>query len=319
MNDYVNIILQVLVALVLVYVLYIIGLRYVIANDFESQDKATTQKTSVKVIDGRISGSALVGKKFDTINVASPTYVPIKPSVNSCDGIAFTYSFWILLKDSTTNIDDLTIFIKGNASKYQMTKQRAAAVGSNSSTVNDYIVKCPSFKFGKVSKSPSFKIEFNTLKKIDNHVNVSSHQIINSNVPDVDGALKHMLGRWSMITLVFSDHRRYDGIYDGIQVSFFLNDALYSNQSFVGDALRWNNSDLVFFPDAAGSSVSVLNNLWIADFYYANYALDPIDIKNRFNAGFNNNLAVAAVDDSTPPDTLGLTPMNLTGMFYSPR
>jgi hypothetical protein len=218
----------------------------------------------------------------------------------------------MLLQDTSPLLSDKVILLKGNNSKYSYSK--------NSNSESDYVVKCPLIRFGDMKNdAPNFKLEFNTLRKPDNVMHITNRQIINANAPNVDGALRHMINRWTMMTVVVSDHKRYDGQYDGVQVTFFLNDAVYASRAYVGDALRWNNGDLVFFPDADNAAAN-LKNVWLADVYYANYALDALDVKNRFKSGFNKKLATSFIDENiTAPDNLGLTPMMLTGGFNERR
>lgn len=317
MTPLVNMIVQTLAGLVIVYVIYVLALLAMRADKMiidEMHDQAI--KREVTIISGSISAgeNASVGgfNSWNTTLPFSPNFMPIRPSVNTKGGAQFTYSFWLYVGLPEDAIGK-TILIKGDKETYSYTlqerrmdlKDKTMKPHGPKLDKRDRVVMCPMISFGDAEME--FVITFNTFHNMHEKMHIRK-------IKDDNNMLRNNLTslfprQWMRITVVFEDNVPINDFEDGIRVRFYVGDILYSSGTFAS-ALRQNRGDLFIFPDDV-----TIKDCKIADVKYFNYALSD-DAIRKFGLQ-KPNLQSAATSSTTTVANLGLSDYNRLDIYNS--
>ena len=313
-----NITLQIVAALIIIIVLYIVTLFTLnidsIVVNTGSEIKA---KDSTTIVDGYASPSFLYDLEYNTVNPMVENYKRISRSANASGGASFTYQFWMKVEDSNDELfKDLVLFIKGDKKKYNLgyyskvdspapapspapaaspspspapSPAPAPATGNSQYKLlfkmpPDAYVACPAISFGDSYRQ--IKIRFNTNNDIYNEI------FINMNVDAEPSARKNLLSllplNWTLLTFVFEDNYSIvDSSENGIKVSFYINDTPYwiesasSTPIFRNDFFKQNDGNIYFLPNLKIST----DFMKMANVKYYNYAVDQADIKQTYLRG----------------------------------
>jgi hypothetical protein len=288
MNPALFIFLQVLVALIVVLILYMITLVVINTDALViDADDRVKQNEETKIITGFANVSKLAGRSYNTINPFADNFKKIAKSLNDRGGAQFTYQFWMKVEDTDPlNYKDLIILMKGDNRKFNRSLYNP---GNKQKTSGDdfsgeYTIGCPIIKFGDSYKQ--MVVEFNT------NNNPKASMIVNA-----DGSLNPLFKRnilslspanWYMITFVFEDNFSFaSGSENGIKVTLYINDFAYQVASASTDPLLRNNTlkqndgNLFLFPNVSQAK----DFMKIGNINYYNYAMSHSDVENSFAKG----------------------------------
>jgi len=283
-RDYVSIVIQVVVGLVVTYFIYMIALKIMNVDKLIIDEKNDlAKKKHVRVIDGFIDASSR-NVKYNTTMPMANNFLPIRPSVNIKGGAQFTYSFW-MFKDANADCINKILFLKGDDRRYNFTiKDNLKPKVPIIEKMNEHMVFCPMLKFG--NDPSSFEIKFNTLARYDETMKIEK---LTSN----DSAYRNNLmatleNTWFMITISFEDNIPISDFENGIVVKFYVNDTLYKVGRFPS-ALKQNQGDLILFPNGN----NLISNVKISNFNYYNYVLNESEIQALVQRGASTSSSVA--------------------------
>jgi hypothetical protein len=223
---------------------------------------------------GWVETKGFYNKQFNTYNRFASNYKKLPHSVNILGGSQFTYSVWVKFNNvSAENLGNKVLFLKGDKKQYPY----SVTVNKQATNASDYLVKSPIVKFG--DSANELIVEFNTTKNLN-------QRVVIDRVPSSDETQRHNVfslvpGKWMLMTFIFEDNRTYDNPEDGVIFTFYLNDILY-HTSRVQGALRLNQGDLNILPNSA------IQDGFMADLTYFNYALNVNDVRALVAAGFTN-------------------------------
>jgi hypothetical protein len=274
-RDYVSIIIQVAVGIIVSYLIYLVALHIMSVDKLVIDEKYDlAKKKTVMIMDGSIDASSK-NIRFNTTMPVSNNYLPIRPSVNIKGGAQFTYSFW-LFKDSGADCADKILFIKGDDRRYNFSIQ------DNLNTkvpiiekMNEHMVFCPMVKFG--ADPSTFEVKFNTLDRYDEVMKIeklqSSDSVYRNNL------LSTLENAWCMITVSFEDNILISDFENGILCKFYVNDILYKVGRFAS-ALKQNQGDMILFPNT-----TPISNVKLSNLTYYNYVLSEKEIQAKVQKG----------------------------------
>ena len=287
-NIYIFVTLQILAALVIVFVLYIITLLVLNTDSLVVlTDARVKQKEQIPIFKGTTSVNKLSGKEYNTIAPFAPNFNKNAKSLNSYGGAQFSYQFWIKINDTAPkHYKDVVILLKGDNTKYKTALYDPNSLKKiqNSETEEDYVIKCPCIKFG--SSYQNLIIEFNT-----NNSPYSSMSVDLQKKDDLNTNKKNLLSllpyNWYLITYVLEDNYSSAIVSEnGISVKMYVNDFPYMLSSAATDTtlknnyLKINDGNLYLFPNLNTSS-EFMN---LADMQYYNYALTQAQISATYTA-----------------------------------
>lgn len=280
--------LQVLAAIIIVLVLYMLTLAVInmdaLVIDFDSKVK---QNQKINIISGFAGISRLAGRSYNTINPFADNFKKVAKSLNDHGGAQFTYQFWMKIEDTNAdNFKDLVILMKGDNRKFNRAlynpKSNEKIGGSEVS--NEYLIKCPLIKFGKTYKE--MKVEFNTNR--NENVSLSVNMEGSSNPLYRKNLLSLSPGNWYLISVVFEDNFSFaSGSENGVKVTLYVNDFPYQVASaatdplFRNNTLKQNDGNLYLFPNAQQPSEFIK----LGNIAYYNYAASQAEISNTFLNG----------------------------------
>lgn len=296
-NGVAEIALQVFIGLIFVYVIYFGSILVMNVDKLVINEKyEIAKKRRVPVIDGYIDASAQV-VSFNTMIPLANNYLPIRPSVNIKGGAQFTYNFW-MYADPSANVAHKVLFLKGDKEKYTFTiTDNFAKKPSPIVRTKEHMVFCPQVKFG--ADMQTFEILFNTFNKHDEKMIINT--IRSEDSVSRNNLLSTLYSTWFMITITFEDNIPINDFENGIQVKFYVNDALYKIQKFPS-ALKQNQGDLHLFPNESSKAIT---NVKISNFNYYNYIISEKEIKDLLYAGANTKPSTAYIPSvSTKPPVL---------------
>lgn len=305
-------IIQVSAGLLVTYVIYVIALL-VLRADKMMIDETYDQnlRREVSIINGVVSSGETVGygNRWNTVLPFSPTYLPIKSSVNRKGGAQFTYSFWVYVGQPAAAVGK-TILLKGdpNVYKYDMTEKKLDIKTRQmvpKSTVQrvDRVVMCPQISFG--DEEMEFVVTFNTFHNMHETLKVS--RVVDDNSLFRNNITSLFSNQWVRLTVVFEDHVPINDFEDGISVKFYINEALYQTGKYAS-ALRQNRGDLILFPDE-----KTIPDCKISDVRYFNYALPASEVFKL--AKKPPNLTPAAASRSNAYAPLEISDYNYMDLF----
>lgn len=315
-NIYIFVSLQILAALVIVFVLYIITLLVLNTDSLVVlTDARVKQKEKIPIFKGTTSVNRLSGKQYNTIAPFAPNFKKIAKSLNSYGGAQFSYQFWMKINDtSPKHYEDVVILLKGDNTKYKtalydpITSKKI----QGSEKQEDYVIKCPCIKFG--SSYQNLIIEFNTNNTPDSRMSVDLQKNDDANT-NKKNLLSLLPYNWYLITYVLEDNYSSAIVSEnGISVTLYVNDFPYmlstaaTDPTLKNNYLKINDGDLYLFPNLNTSS-EFMN---LADMKYYNYALTQTQISKTYTAGpskfemkddaFNNSTVPAFVSSYNQMD-----------------
>ena len=117
-----NYTLQIIAALIVIGILYIITLAVINVDSLVVSSKMDIKpKEKTLIIDGYAGPSFLKETNFNTLNPFTDNYKRVPKSVNRQGGTEFTYQFWLKIEDTTEDYyKDLVILLKGINKKYKI-------------------------------------------------------------------------------------------------------------------------------------------------------------------------------------------------------
>jgi hypothetical protein len=304
-NIYIFVTLQILAALIIVFVLYIITLLVLNTDSLVVLTNARVkQKEKVSIFTGSASANRLSGKEYNTIAPFAPNFKKIAKSLNSYGGAQFSYQFWMKINDTdSTKYNDVIILLKGVNNKYKKALYDPTTFNkiNGSETPADYMIKCPCIKFG--TSYQNLIIEFNTNNDPNSRMSVDIQNQDNTNRKNL---LSLLPNNWYLITYVLEDNYSSAIVSEnGISVTLYINDFPYkisnasTDSTLKNNYLKINDGNLYLFPNLTSSS-EFMN---LANMKYYNYALTQPNISATYASGppkfemkddTNNNSTVPA-------------------------
>ena len=271
MNNILFTSLQVVIALLVVYILGVFAMKIMTKEDIIMDP---TKLTITPIFTGWIETNGFINKQFNTFNRFAKNFRNLPHSMNRYGGAQFSYSLWIKLNNtSAENVADKILFLHGDPKMYKY----RVYTNEGSKTLTDYITKCPLVKFG--NSVDDIKVQFNTTNDISATSTISR-------IPNADETVRHNIvslipGKWAFFTFVFEDDKRYNEFEDGVIFRFYINDILYHTERYKG-AIRLNKGHLHILPTGS------IKDGYLADLTYYNYALNINEIRTLYAKGHNN-------------------------------
>jgi hypothetical protein len=287
-----NITLQIVAALVVVVLLYILTL--VILNIDALVIKSTldiNQKEKTMIVNGYAGPGYLKESNFNTINPMIENFRKIAKSVNMKGGAEFTYQFWVKIEDTNEeNFKNLILILKGDKKKYKI-----GLYNKNSTNMmNQYLltktepednwIACPMIKFGSSYKD--IEVRFNTTKNYASKINITMN-------PEGDpSSRKNLLSmlpvNWTLLTFVFRDNfSSIENAENGIIFTMYVNDIAYwqtspaINADLQNNFLKQNDGNLFIMPNATNSS----EFMKMGNIMYHNYAVTQDEVRSTYLSG----------------------------------
>lgn len=234
-------------------------------------------KVYTTIFPGWITTASFTNRTYNTFNPFATTYRHLPRAVNRMGGAQFSFSIWTRFDDtSSTNLMNKVLFLYGDPTKYMVKKTVDDKIED---TVTDYVIKCPLVKFS--ADGESVMVEFNTNDALTNRAIIPKLRA-------ADEAIRHNVmavlpGMWALWTFVFEDNIYPDSINEsGVVFRMYVNDFLHHTQRYEG-SLRLNRGYINILPEP-------INNAFMADFVYYNYALNANDISKIITKGINQNI-----------------------------
>ena len=269
-----GVMIQITAALVVLYLVNM-GMNKMLRSERIVIDYSA--KVFTKIFSGWISTASFTNRSYNTFNPFATTYRHLPRSVNRMGGAQFTFSIWTRFDDtSTTNLMNKVLFLYGDPTKYTVTK---TIDDRTDESVTDYVIKCPLVKFS--ADGQNIVVEFNTNDALTNSAIIPK-------VKTTDDAKRHNVvpmlpGKWALWTFVFEDNINPEvATESGVQFRMYINDFLHHTQRYEG-SLRVNRGYINILPVP-------VNNAFMADFAYYNYALNANDITKIIERGINQNI-----------------------------
>lgn len=286
-----GIFIQVLIAIIIVVVLFVIGFSVFNMEMIKSIQNAGKLKRVVPVFTG-VKDFAFVnsGETYNTSDPANPTYINLTPSYNQRGGIEYSYNFWLYIDrtamgatgavaqtmqqrpDQGLKATDNILFVRGS--------NRGTVYKSICGTdKKDILVKSPLIKFERENMDV-LTVEFNTVAAPDpvkqgtrNRCNdtasvewesMNSHKISLADFSKIN----NMDSKWFMVTVVLQDTNPSDvlPIRNSARCQIYVNGVLKLDQYVKGrlsdsvidapSVMRTNAGNLYIYPkvDIPGSS-----------------------------------------------------------------
>lgn len=293
-----HITLQVVTAIILIIILYIITLAVLSIDSLlaNKDDKMNIkQKNNVVIIDGFAGPSILKQIDVNSVNPYTSNFLPIQPSANEKGGISFTWQMWIKVEQPDDNLfKNLILLIKGENQQFNVTYYQKNSSDSNYSKKAqlspDYYIACPSIGFGNSYRQ--LKVRFNSNKDIVNEININmdtQDPISKRNI------LSLLPVNWTLLTFVFEDNYSFtEQTENGIKFTLYVNDIAYWQETassvpdFRNDFLKWNDGNVYLLPNVSNTS----EFLKLGNIKYYNYAIDSNTVKSTYYSGPPKHMAV---------------------------
>jgi hypothetical protein len=225
--------LQILIAILLVIILFVIGFSVYNAEFINSIRRSGVNKIKIPIFEGIKDLYTVSNEEYNTSNKKSGSFKALNdtPSYNQAAGSEYTYNFWIYKDGSKYRSDgdckqndknnadmgfglhetdtiDYTYSVNGSTSTYDQTilflKGNKDVIEYNNicgKKKKDIMIKNPLVKFEQCGRN--LTVEFNTLKNKD---------VVIENSPDVCGsaAMNWQMGNAHKVTLGGFDHPKFD-------------------------------------------------------------------------------------------------------------
>lgn len=292
----INEIAQVIVALILVLIMFVIGFMTYNSELVKSVQQANLTKKSTMIFAGVTDLKAPAPNEYDTSNTTKGTYRNIPLAVNQRGGAELTYNFWLWkdgsqsssttyndVKATAQNVDDgvtqsdYILFIKGSSQSVQY-KTRCAISDTNpaatTNTKTDVLVKCPLVKLE--NGCDVLTVEFNTVQTPEavqqNTDNMCGNQTyswseMKGNKLSISGFHNpNYNSKWFMITVVIQDTFPTDPLpgRNSVRCRVYVNGVLtldhYTDPQIIGShgnsILKQNEGNLYIMPSVNTASSS---------------------------------------------------------------
>lgn len=288
---WVSITLQIIGALVIILILYIVTLyvlnidSLVINTGMEVKPRDTTT-----IIDGYAGPSYMFDLEYNTVNPMVDNFRKIARSANASGGASFTYQFWLKVEEANDELfKNLILFVKGDKTEYNLATYEKTDANSTSYKIVDKFppgiyVTCPMVSFGNSYRQ--LRVRYNSSNRVFNEI------IINMNADGEPTSRKNIMSllplNWTLITMVFEDNYSVvANAENGIKFTMYINDVPYwmvnasSNDLMRNDHLKQNDGNIAFMPNLKVST----EFMKIGNFKYHNYALQQHEIKSTYLKG----------------------------------
>ena len=287
--DYIKIV-YLLISLTFSYLLFFVVTPWVFSDLIQYKMKNISKLFSKQLSIEIVKGACQFGNK-GTVNTSLKTkanYINIPESMNKENGIEFSYSFWMKLDAATI---DQIIFTRGiyqqnTPSKKSLLnviksedKSDVAHTKVNADDISqEQFIKCPLVKITTDALGiKNFSVSFNTLRKINNIIDYTYEDILNSS---------RLKPRWFLFAIAFREGpytTDYGLDTKGIIVDLYVNEQLVKSKYIENDSLKLNEGDIHIFPEAKDSPDHMFGNL-----NYHNFALSIVDVEKIWKRGFDD-------------------------------
>lgn len=283
--------LQIVAALVIILVLYIVTL-YVLNIDsivINTGSEVKAREETV-LIDGYAGPSYMYDLDYNTINPMVDNFRKIGRAANSAGGASFTYQFWIKVEEANDELfRNLILFVKGDKKSYNLaTYEKVDTTGSSYKIVDKFppsiYVTCPMIYFGKSYRE--IRVRYNSNNRVYNEV------IVNMSPDGEPTSRKNIMSllplNWTLLTFVFEDnYSLVANAENGIKFTMYVNDVPYwiesasSTPIMKNDFLKQNDGNIHFMPNLKVSTEFVK----VGNFKYFNYPVQQHEVKSTYLKG----------------------------------
>lgn len=323
-----NITLQIVSALIIILILYIVTL-YVLNIDAIVKNPNNTDikpRESTTIIDGYSGPAFFAGDEFNTINHLTGNFKRITRSINQAGGVSLTYQFWVKVDEPNDALfKDVVILHKGDIRPFNLAyylKEGTNYSLKRKMPPSTYIA-CPSIMFGDSYRQ--LKIRFNSNNDPYNEVLIDMNK--DGDASSRKNLLSLMPMTWTLLTFVFEDnYSSIDNAANGIRFTFYVNDIPYwiessasstinskinyydckqqnkfalckptSTPIFKDDFLKQNDGNLYLFPNLKEPK----DFMKIGNMKYYNYAVTPNEIAQTFQRGPPKHSATKGNNDQS--------------------
>lgn len=318
-------ILQVVAAIALVIILFVIGFAIYNREAVRLMAQSVSNRRNTPIFNGIMDFKGM-SLEYDTLDIASPNYRNLTPSVNQAGGAEFTYNFWMYItpgaagsqaSNAATQLvdtglnpgntpsavkDSMILFMRGDSRVFQY-KNICGTLKK------DVMIKCPAVKL--MNGGDALTVEFNTMQGVDavreQARNTCSEistdwNVMNSHRIGVRGLTSqpNLLGKWFMVTVVLQDTTPTDPIpiRNKVRVRIYVNGILELDRYADGklglpaSLIRQNTGNFYVHPknfdDTTDKNMDVTaaRKLLMADLNYYNYAISSDEIAALLRTGF---------------------------------
>lgn len=237
---------QVLIALVIVAVLFVVAFYVYNREYIQALQTASEPRKRVDIFKGIKDLNTNHNETYETQDTTHPTYKDMKLAINQKGGAEFSYNFWMYkdqnalntnitadtlspLTDAGLRTDDIVLFLKGYKTTYTYKN-----LCNKEKT--DILVKCPAVKLAQ--KGKVLTVEVNTTASPDN-VNEGARNTctdLSRNWRDRNAHLVALEGldgvnfdkKWFMVSVVVQDVTPYDPLpfRNRVRVAIYINGVL---------------------------------------------------------------------------------------------
>lgn len=314
--QWINLALQIISALIVLIVLYIITLMILNIDVLVARKTLEIkQKESTLLVDGYASPAFLQEINYNTVNPFVNGYKRIAKSANHLGGASFTYQFWIRIEDANDELfKNLIILLKGDKTKYQLGyyEKNGSEHVLRKKLDSDILIACPMIKFGNNYRD--IRIRFNSNNEV-----VNEYAIVMN--PDGDPTsrknfLSLLPNNWMLLTFVFEDnYSTTEGIVNGIKLTMYINDMPYWSETasslpnkLKGDTFKQNDGNFFMFPNVKTASDFVK----LGNVRYYNYPVTQQEVTNVYSQGAPTHSAKKDFKDSPPSYISALNKIDVT-------
>ena len=274
---------QIIVALIAIYITYMISL---VLTDREGLiQPLTARKQKIVIFKGTHNLSEHNNKSYYTSHFDDDkqNYANVIRSQNFNPGAQFTYSMW--MKINTTFMNDQNT-PENNQDKVLLVKGIPKSYSSSNSNNIDYEVAAPMIYF---KNRETMIISYNTTKSSSDNEPKYKQQLSVNNLSDI-------YGKWFMLTVVFSENVNERNTHpNGLVVKAYINDKEVTSKIHDGDSIKQNSGMFHFQPNGT------IGGGYVADLFYYDYALSPLEIVEKMNKGFDTSIDGPVSGFDLPP------------------
>jgi hypothetical protein len=323
-------VMQILVAILLVIILFVIGFfiyNMELANSIRNAGRLQKETIIYSGVKDLYSNK---NEQYNTTNKDDVTFLDIGPSVNQSSGAEFTYNFWLyldytkiaaasenetVLTDNGIKDKDIVLFLHGDKNVYTYKN-----ICNNDKT--DVMIKCPLVKLERAANV--LTVELNTMNSPDGvheesrstcTTRSNDWRTVNSHKLSIEGlrTVPEYDKKWFMVTLIVQDTSPTDPLplRNKVRCRVFIN-GINELDRFVDGGLnptspsilRVNQGNFHVAPTLTWTeNASTLTNvnaiseaatIYMADLSYFNYVLDKDTIKKMYESGFSKKYAATA-------------------------
>lgn len=327
--------IQIVFAICIVVFLYVIGYFVFNREVIDALRETKDIKRKIPIFEGIKNLKINKNEIYNTSDPSHPTYRKLDLAINQRAGAEFSYNFWIYKESSLTgNVNvggtdkslntnnDLILFVKGSKNIFNFKN-------ICNQSISNYLVKCPLVKFEQ--NLDVLTVEINNDEN-PNSVGEGSANTCNDPSVQFDSKNAHKISikgfnasnynkKWFMVTLVVQDTVPLDPLpgRNNIKAQIYINGVLQfdkylesslanilANQSTL---IRQNKGNLYLAPEksaASGSTMGTLlyengdiQQLFMADLTYYNYALGKDEISALYQGSFNKKVAISISDSQS--------------------